>query len=154
MKHWIIPCMLSLSLWGGDATGALHIGGVKEVLAQASKSVSQIQPKALKALIDNAEEFYLIDIREPDQLAHGEIFYFNYHAITRGYLEFQIENIIPDKKAPIVVYCCTGKRSLLAARSLKELGYTNVKSLQGGIKGWIADGLPLDTTYGEMVLKK
>ncbi len=119
-----------------------------------SIKADQIETKELFKLIENdAEDLYLVDIREPDQVGHGEIFHFNLVSITRGYLEFKIGSWIPDKKSQIVIYCCTGKRGTLAAKTLNEMGYTNVSSLKGGIKKWVADGYPLDTVYGEVFLK-
>ena len=114
----------------------------------------QMEAKALYKLIqDDVEDFYIVDIREPDQVGHGEIFHLNLVTITRGYLEFKIENQIKDKKSRIIVYCCTGKRGTLAAKTLNNMGYTNVSSLKGGIRQWVADGYALDTVYGEMFLK-
>lgn len=130
---------------------ALNIGAVKDLLRSAHRMVDTISAVELKHMIDDDEEFILIDIREPDQLQRGEIYYFDLHKITRGYLEFKIEPLVPDKRTPIVVYCCTGKRSILAAQRLQEMGYHNVRSLEGGIQGWVESGMPLDTAYGEMV---
>ena len=113
-----------------------------------------METKELYKLIkDDVEDFYIVDIREPDQVGHGEIFHLNLVTITRGYLEFKVENQIKNKKARIVVYCCTGKRGTLAAKTLNDMGYTNVSSLKGGIRQWVADGHPLDTVYGEVFLK-
>ena len=115
---------------------------------------AQMETKELDKLIkEDVEDLYIVDIREPDQVDHGEIFHLNLVTITRGYLEFKIENKIPNKNARIVVYCCTGARGNLAAKTLTEMGYTNVYSLKGGIKQWVADGYALDTVYGEMFLK-
>lgn len=119
-----------------------------------SIQAKQIEAKELfKLLEDDVEDLYIVDIREPDQVGHGEIFHFNLVTITRGYLEFKIEYRIPDKNSQIVIYCCTGKRGTLAAKTLKDMGYTNVSSLKGGIKKWVSDGYPLDTVYGEVFLK-
>jgi rhodanese-related sulfurtransferase len=128
--------------------------GTKKVMAEAAKVVREITPQQLQTLIDKDEELYLIDIREKDQQLHGEIFHLNLVRITRGYLEFKVEREIPDKKAMVVVYCCTGKRGLLTAKTLEDMGYTNVYSLQGGIRAWVEQGHVLDTAYGEMVLKQ
>ncbi len=120
----------------------------------ASIKSDQIETKELYKLIkDDVEDLYIVDIREPDQVGHGEIFHLNLVTITRGYLEFKIEKEIPNKNARIVVYCCTGKRGNLAAKTLNDMGYTNVASLKGGIRKWVADGYPLDTTYGEVFLR-
>ncbi len=115
---------------------------------------NEITTKELnKLLTDEKEEFYILDIREPDQIHHGEIFHLNAVAITRGYLEFKIEKAIPDKNAKIIVYCCSGQRGALAAKTLKEMGYTNAINLKGGMRQWVDDGYPLDTVFGEMVTK-
>ena len=82
----------------------------------------------------------LIDVREDNEWAAG-------HAagathLSKGIIERDIETAIPDKNAPIVLYCGGGYRSALAADALQTMGYTNVISMDGGIKGWRAAGLP------------
>jgi len=62
--------------------------------------------------------------------------------IPRGFLELRIERNVPDRSSPVVLYCASGTRSVLAARSLVELGYTEVSSLAGGFTGWKRAGLP------------
>ena len=64
--------------------------------------------------------------------------------VPRGYLEFQVEGRIPDKSAPIVVYCAGGSRSAFAARTLGEMGYTDVVSLTGGFNKLEGRGPSLD----------
>jgi molybdopterin/thiamine biosynthesis adenylyltransferase/rhodanese-related sulfurtransferase len=81
----------------------------------------------------------LIDVREPDEHAQGMI-PGTVH-IPRGFLELRIERNVPDRDTPVVLYCASGTRSVLAARSLGELGYTNVTSLAGGFTGWKRAGL-------------
>ena len=136
---------------------ALNIESAQSFIDYAKKVVKEITPQELHRMIVKSDEedyqFYLVDIREPDQIGHGEIFHMDQLKITRGYLEFMIENKIPDKNANIVVYCCTGKRGILAAKTLKDMGYKHVVSLKGGIRNWVESGLPLDTVYGEMVYK-
>ncbi len=131
---------------------ALHINAVKDLLRAGHRIVEEVSPLELRTMVENDEEFILVDIREPDQVQRGEIFHIDLHKITRGYLEFRIEPIVPDNKTPIIVYCCTGKRSILAAQQLKQMGYQNVRSLQGGIQHWVETGLPLFTAYGEMIM--
>ncbi len=82
----------------------------------------------------------LIDVREADEHAQGTIP--GAVHIPRGFLELRIERAVPDRGAPVVVYCASGTRSVLAARSLAELGYTHVRSLAGGFTGWKRAGLP------------
>ena len=82
----------------------------------------------------------VIDVREADEHAQGMIPAAIH--IPRGFLEIRIERAVPDRAAPVVLYCASGTRSVLAARSLVELGYTNVRSLAGGFTGWKRAGLP------------
>ncbi|MEA3372175.1 MAG: rhodanese-like domain-containing protein [Campylobacterota bacterium] len=131
---------------------ALNIGAVKDILSAAHHAVDEVDPAELKKMIDEDEEFILIDIRGTSQQQHGEIYQLDGLKIERGYLEFKVEPLIPNKKIPIVIYCCTGKRGILAAKSLKDMGYQNVRSLKGGIRGWVEEGMPLDTAYGEMIM--
>ncbi len=82
----------------------------------------------------------IIDVREADEHAAGAIPSAVW--IPRGFLEMRIARHVADAAAPVVVYCQSGVRSLFAARSLAELGYTNVRSLAGGFTAWKRAGLP------------
>ena len=83
----------------------------------------------------------LIDVREADEVAKG-------HApgarlISRGILEGNIEDEVPDLNTPLILSCASGNRSALAAESLQKMGYTDVRSLAGGFKAWLASGQPV-----------
>lgn len=83
----------------------------------------------------------LIDTREDHEWEDG-------HAagamhLSRGILERDIETVVPDKSARIVLYCGGGYRSALSADSLAKMGYTNVWSLAGGWRAWQEAGLPV-----------
>ncbi|MBS1123847.1 MAG: UBA/THIF-type binding protein [Deltaproteobacteria bacterium] len=82
----------------------------------------------------------VIDVRETDEHVQGMIP--GAVHIPRGYLEIRIERTVPDRETPVVLYCASGQRSVLAVRSLLELGYTNVRSLAGGFTSWKRAGLP------------
>jgi rhodanese-related sulfurtransferase len=84
----------------------------------------------------------VIDVREADEHAQGMIPTTQH--IPRGFLEMRIEKAVPNREAPVVVYCQSGTRSVFAARTLTELGYTNVRSLTGGFTGWKTKGLPFE----------
>ena len=84
----------------------------------------------------------VIDVREQDEYVQGYIPGARW--IPRGYLELRIEEAVPDRDRPVVVYCAGGTRSALAARSLRELGYTRVESLAGGFTAWKRAGYPFD----------
>ena len=87
----------------------------------------------------------LVDIRDKDEWTEGYIPGARW--IPRGFLELRIEDQVPERSAEIVLYCAGGTRSALAARSLEELGYTNVKSLAGGFTAWKRAGLTYDRPY-------
>lgn len=87
----------------------------------------------------------LVDVREKDEWMEGSIPGARW--IPRGFLELRVEDQVPEKSAPIIVYCAGGTRSALAARSLTELGYTNVASMAGGFTAWKRAGLPFDRPF-------
>ncbi|SMF49059.1 molybdopterin-synthase adenylyltransferase MoeB [Pseudobacteriovorax antillogorgiicola] len=84
----------------------------------------------------------LIDVRELDEYSSGIIA--NALRLGRGFLELRIEKQVPDKGQTVLVYCAGGTRSLMAAKSLKDLGYQNVKSIAGGFNGWKTSGFPFE----------
>ncbi|MEZ4401766.1 MAG: molybdopterin-synthase adenylyltransferase MoeB [Kofleriaceae bacterium] len=107
-----------------------------EVLAAAKAAIREVAPA--EAVAGSA---LVVDVREPDELAAGMVP--GATAIPRGFLESRIEAAAPDRAAPILLYCAAGNRSALAARSLGELGYTDVRSLAGGFAAWRDAGLPI-----------
>lgn len=109
------------------------------LLREIRGKTSEIDPSMLDAALRGAPRPALIDVREPDEHAQGMI-PGTIH-IPRGFLELRIERSVPDRSTPVVIYCASGTRSVLAARSLGELGYTNVASLAGGFTGWKRAGL-------------
>lgn len=106
----------------------------RELLETTRQSIRERSARDLKPQLDNASPPILVDVREPDEVEQGAIP--GAVAIPRGYLELRIEGAVPDKDTPLVVYCAGGTRSALAARSLQDLGYTDVVSLAGGFDGW------------------
>lgn len=128
--------------------------GYKEadaLLNTAREEVKEMAPKDLQKMLDNEEDFILLDVREKEQRAEGEIYASDTLAITRGDLEFEVMNKIKNKDATIVVYCRLGGRSLFAAQTLMRLGYTDVYNLGGGLKAWAKAGLPFDNGLGIVV---
>src|SRR5262249_62139642 len=83
----------------------------------------------------------VIDVRDPDEYRDGHIEVAT--NISRGFLEFRIGGAVSDPSTPIVLYCQTGLRSVLAAKQLKELGYQQVINLAGGFQKWAQSGLPV-----------
>ena len=88
------------------------------------------------------EKFYLVDVREDHEWDSYRIK--GAMHLGRGIVERDIEKTIPDKEATIVCYCGGGYRSALVCDNLQKMGYQNVRSLAGGIRGWISEGRPVD----------
>jgi len=93
----------------------------------------------VKRRLDAGERFLLVDVREESEWAAG-------HAagavhMSKGTIERDVETKVPDKATPMVLYCGGGYRSALATDNLQKMGYTNVISMDGGWRGWIAAGM-------------
>jgi molybdopterin/thiamine biosynthesis adenylyltransferase/rhodanese-related sulfurtransferase len=114
---------------------------LKEMLAEARQIVPEEGPDQLAKRLAASEPVAVIDVRDPDEYRDGHIEAAT--NISRGFLEFRIGGTVSDPKTPVVLYCQTGLRSVLAARQLKELGYENVINLQGGYAKWAQSGLPV-----------
>lgn len=125
-----------------------------KLVEEAKKDSGEITAKKLKKLLDDNEDLIMLDVREANQRAEGQIHADEFFAITRGNLEFKILYKIDDKDIMIVTYCRNGGRGALAAQTLRKMGYKNVVSLQGGLKGWAKAGYPIDTGLGVTKLEK
>ena len=119
-----------------------------KLLEKAKKETGEIAPEDLKKMFDAEKEVIILDIRESEQRAEGQIYADDMLAITRGNLEFFVLNEIKNKDAIIVTYCRGGSRGALAAQTLKSLGYKNAINLKGGLKGWAKAGYPIETGLG------
>jgi len=113
----------------------------RDQLVQLAKSqITEISAQDLKRRLDTGEDLTVVDVREREEFIQGHLP--DAVFIPRGYLELQIEQHQPNRDQPVVIYCAGGVRSALAARNLKEMGYSNVISLVGGFNGWKNAGLP------------
>jgi len=111
----------------------------RELLDQAKSEIREVDARAAQELTTSR----WLDIRELDEWQEGQIP--GAIHIPRGNLESRIETAIPDKSAPLVVYCAAGNRSAFAAKTLAELGYTDVVSLKGGFTDWKRSGYAIAT---------
>src|SRR6185436_5267288 len=116
---------------------------IRETNVEAVKKV--VADRKGKAGDGNGLGPVLIDVREKDEWMEG--FIPGAQWISRGFLEQRIEDKVPEKDAAVVLYCASGTRSVLAARSLADLGYTNVASLAGGFSAWKRAGLDFDRPF-------
>ena len=110
----------------------------RDLLAAAKAEIREVDTAEVQALLDGSEPPLLLDVREPDEVEQGVIP--GALHIPRGHLEAQIEGRILDKDTPVIVYCAGGVRSAFAAKTLGELGYTDVVSMAGGFGKWKDEG--------------
>ena len=114
----------------------------RDLLAQAKTQITEIDTNEAASRI-TAGGVVVLDVREPDEYEQGALP--DALHIPRGHLEAQIEGRIVEKTAPVLVYCAGGVRSAFAAKTLQELGYTNVVSVAGGFGKWKDEGSPWRT---------
>jgi molybdopterin/thiamine biosynthesis adenylyltransferase/rhodanese-related sulfurtransferase len=114
---------------------------LKDMLAEARQVVPEEGPAEVQRRMQAGEPLKVIDVRDPDEYRDGHID--GATNISRGFLEFRVGGAVNDPATPIVLYCQTGLRSVLAAKALKELGYSTVINLQGGYQKWVQSGLPV-----------
>jgi sulfur-carrier protein adenylyltransferase/sulfurtransferase len=113
----------------------------RDLLTAAKAEIREVDPEGAASLI--ADGAAVLDVREPDEYEAGALDRAVH--IPRGHLESQVENRLTDKETPLVVYCAGGVRSAFAARTLQELGYTDVVSMIGGFGRWKDEGRPWST---------
>ena len=101
--------------------------------------ISEIDVQQLRESLEGGPKT-VIDVREQNEYVQG--FIDGAVWIPRGFLEIKVEDAAPQRDAEVILYCAGGTRSALAARSLRELGYTNVKSVKGGFGAWKRAGFP------------
>ncbi len=111
------------------------------IVDEARKRIKETTVDEVKSKLDKGEKFLLIDVREDNEYAKdhlpGAIH------LGKGIIERDIEERVPDLNAPMILYCGGGFRSALAADNLQKMGYTQVISMDGGIRGWREKGFPL-----------
>jgi molybdopterin/thiamine biosynthesis adenylyltransferase/rhodanese-related sulfurtransferase len=111
-----------------------------DYIRQIKEQISEIDPSEVHGLLD--EGVALLDVRETDEWDAGHLPGATH--IPRGYLESRVDGAIPDRDQRVVVYCASGTRSALAAKTLSDLGYGDVASMTGGITLWKDRGYEVD----------
>ena len=109
----------------------------RELLADAKSKIQEVDTQTAATKIETGQ-VVVLDVREPDEYEQGALT--NVVHIARGHLEAQVETKIVDKSVEVIVYCAGGVRSAFAAKTLQELGYTNVLSVAGGYGKWKDEG--------------
>src|ERR1051325_8190031 len=110
----------------------------KEILNQAKKQIKEVSVQEVRDKLNPDNGFTLLDVREGDEWEQGHLDKAIF--LPRGFLEVKADKILTDKNKPIVIYCAGGVRSAFAAKTMQELGYTNVASMAGGFGRWKDEG--------------
>ena len=114
----------------------------QELVSEAKSETEQTNVEAVHNAVASGEDVTVVDVREPDEYEAGHVP--GAKPLPRGLLEYKAAEELPDKDARIVVHCALGGRGALAAKSLKEMGYTNVANMDGGLKGWKESGYEVE----------
>ncbi|MEM8712645.1 MAG: molybdopterin-synthase adenylyltransferase MoeB [Planctomycetota bacterium] len=122
------------------AGGALSLKD--ERLDELRSTVEEIETDEAFELLESEPRATLLDIREKDEVERGSPL--GARRLGRGFLELRVEDVVPERDAPLLVLCQGGVRSLFAADSLARLGYRDVRSVAGGFAAWEALGLPTE----------
>ena len=118
-----------------------HAPRFLKIVDDARSRIKETNVDGVKQKLDRGEKFMLVDVREESEFAKdhlpGAIH------LGKGVIERDIEARVPDLNAPLVLYCGGGYRSALAADNLQKMGYTNVISMDGGVRGWREKNYPM-----------
>src|SRR6476620_2221587 len=111
-----------------------HSSRFLKIVENAKQHVREVSVDDVKAKLDRGEQFVLVDVREESEWAKGHLP--GAIHLGKGIIERDIETKVPDANQEIILYCGGGYRSALAAENLQKMGYRNVKSMDGGWRGW------------------
>jgi sulfur-carrier protein adenylyltransferase/sulfurtransferase len=118
------------------------MGFKEELIKKIRSEVPEVSPDEVRAAFENGKRPVIIDVRETDEVRGGHLP--DAIHLPRGFLELQAESRLPDRDAEIVAYCAGGTRSLLAADTLRKMGYARVRSMAGGFTRWKQSGFPFE----------
>ena len=115
----------------------------EDLVAEAKSKTQQVGVEEVHDdSVEDGEGVTILDVREPDEWEAGHVRGAKH--LPRGLLELKASEELPDKDARIVVHCALGGRGALAAKSLQEMGYTNVANMEGGVKAWREKGYEVE----------
>jgi rhodanese-related sulfurtransferase len=115
-----------------------HAPAFLKIVADAKTRIRETSVQEVNQRLDAKENLTLVDVREESEWAKGHLP--GAVHLSKGIIERDIENAIPGKATPLVLYCGGGYRSALVADSLQKMGYTNVVSMDGGWRAWTEAG--------------
>ncbi|HEV7223546.1 MAG TPA: rhodanese-like domain-containing protein [Pirellulales bacterium] len=121
---------------------AKHSPRFVKLVEEVKTRIREVGIADVQARLERGEKFHLVDVREESEWANGHLPQAVH--LGKGVIERDVEKQIADVHAEIVLYCGGGSRSALAADNLRQMGYTNVSSMDGGFRGWREAGLPIE----------
>ncbi len=146
MLVWVLVFAFVLSTAGLTFAEATKPAGpppiVQEMIAKAKASIKTVSAADVKAAIDKKEKAVVLDVRDPNEFSAGHLP--GAINVSRGTLEINIWNKVPDQSAKIYVYCKTSARSALATKTLNDLGYKNAVLMNAPFEDWIKANYPVE----------
>jgi rhodanese-related sulfurtransferase len=112
-----------------------------KIVDDAKSRIKEIGIDDVKEKLDSGEKFVLVDVREESEFAKDHLR--GALHLGKGIIERDVETRVPDLNTPVVLYCGGGFRSALAADNLQKMGYNNVFSMAGGVRGWREKNYPM-----------
>lgn len=119
-----------------------HSSGFLHLVADAKTRIKEADVNAVRQMLDDKEDFQLIDVREESEWSAGHLP--SAIHLSKGVIERDIEKAIPDHAKKLVLYCGGGFRSALAADNLQKMGYRDVISMDGGFRDWREAGYAIE----------
>ena len=121
-----------------------HSARFLQIVDDARSRIKETDVDTVKQRLDRGEKLFLIDVREESEFAKDHLPGATH--LGKGIIERDIEERVPSLATELILYCGGGYRSALAADNLQKMGYRNILSMDGGIRGWRDKGYPL--THG------
>ena len=112
-----------------------------DLLREARDQIREVSAQEVDALDPGAA--IIVDVREASEWEQGHLPGASH--VSKSYIESHIESVAPDRSAPVILYCAGGVRSLFAAQTMADMGYTDVASMSGGFQAWKGAGLDFET---------
>ena len=120
---------------------------LEQLVNEAQANIGHVTADELYTTVERREPIIILDIREKELYDAGHLP--GALSLPRAAIELDIDEVVPDQDTRIVTYCGGNTRGSLSAHTLKIMGYENVSMLDGGFRGWKADGLPVEVGKGE-----
>ena len=119
-----------------------HSEGFLRIVNDSKSRIKEVTVDETRGRLKRNPDAKLVDVREDNEWANGHLP--DAVHLSKGIIERDIEQRVPDTGAKVILYCGGGFRSALAADNLQKMGYTNVESMDGGWRGWNEAGLPTE----------